>query len=60
MWQPPMEGEDMDETEMMGASNKQQQQPPAPVAAVEKRMEEDKSEEETRVGKAEPSVDKVS
>jgi len=55
-----MEGEDMDETEMVGASNKQQQQPPAPVAAVEKRMEEDKSEEETRVGKAEPSVDKVS
>jgi len=54
MWQPPMEGEDMDET----ASGNEQQHLQQSVAGDEKKVE-DKSEDVSRADKAEPSIDKV-
>jgi len=56
MWQPPMEGEDMDE---MGSGTEQQPPQQESVVEEEKKMTEDKPEEESGAGQAEPPVDKV-
>jgi len=53
MWQPPMEGEDMDET---GSGNEQQKQQPV---AVDKEKMELNSVSQSPAAEAEMTVDKV-
>jgi len=53
MWQPPMEGEDMDE---MGSGNELQQ----PSAAVEKKKMDENFGNESSAAEAQTTVDKVS